>query len=135
MALATDVGGGTSFSMLRTMHEAYKVAQMGGRKFDSLDAFYLATLGGAKAMGLDHLIGSFEAGREADFIVLDPAATPLLARRSACARSIRELLFVLMMLGDDRTVAASYVQGRLASVASGAPGAATSGAAGSRTPA
>ena len=117
VALATDVGGGTSFSMLRTMHEAYKVAQMGGRKLNSLDAFYLATLGGAKSLGLDHLIGSFEPGREADFIVLDPAATPLLARRSERTHSIAEKLFVLMMLGDDRAVAATYIQGERAILA------------------
>lgn len=111
VALATDVGGGTSFSMLRTMHEAYKVAQMGGRTFNSLDAFYLATLGGAKSLGLDGQIGSFETSREADFVVLDPAATPLLARRSERARSIEEKLFVLMMLGDDRAIAKTYIQG------------------------
>lgn len=114
VALATDVGGGTSFSMLRTMHEAYKVSQMGGRQFNSLDAFYLATLGGAKSMGLDAFIGSFEPGREADFVVLDPAATPLLARRSEHARTLEEKLFVLMMLGDDRAISATYIQGRRA---------------------
>ena len=117
VALATDVGGGTSFSMLRTMHEAYKVAQMGGRKMDSLDAFYLATLGGAKTLGIDHLIGSFETGREADFIVLDMGATALLKRRSNLARTIGEKLFVLMMLGDDRAVAATYIQGVRAGIA------------------
>jgi guanine deaminase len=117
VALATDVGGGTSFSMLRTMHEAYKVAQMGGHRFDGLDAFYLATLGGAKSLGLDRHIGSFEAGREADFIILDPAATPLLARRSELARNIEEKLFVLMMLGDDRAIAATFIQGIRAGIA------------------
>jgi len=114
VALATDVGGGTSFSMLRTMHEAYKVAQMGGRKFSALDAFYLATLGGARALGLDHRIGSFAPGREADFIVLDPAATPLLERRMERARTLEEKLFVLMMLADDRAVAQTFILGEAA---------------------
>jgi len=111
VALATDVGGGTSFSMLRTMHEAYKVAQMSGRKFNAPDAFYLATLGGAKALGLEDRIGSFAPGREADFIVLDPKATPLLERRMERARTLDEKLFVLMMLGDDRAVAQTFILG------------------------
>ncbi len=116
VALATDVGGGTSFSMLRTMHEAYKVAQMGGHAFDSLDAFYLATLGGARALGMEDCIGSFAAGREADFVVLDPGATTLLARRTqqVPAGNVRELLFALMMLGDDRAVQATYILGEAA---------------------
>ena len=114
VAVATDVGGGTSFSMLRTLHEAYKVAQMGRRAFDSLDAFYLATRGGAKALGLDKQIGSFDTGCEADFIVLDPDATPILSRRMAAAKTLEEKLFLLMMLGDDRAVAETYVMGRKA---------------------
>ena len=112
VALATDVGGGTSFSMLRTMHEAYKVAQLGGRRFDAFDAFYLATLGGARALDLAGRIGSFDAGCEADFVALDPAATPLLARRAG--GSLHERLFTLMMLGDDRAVAATCVLGEVA---------------------
>ncbi len=114
VALATDVGGGTSFSMLRTMHEAYKVAQMGRHTFTALDAFYLATLGGARSLGLDDRIGSFAPGREADFIVLDPQATPLLERRMERTRTLDEKLFVLMMLGDDRAVAQTYIGGAAA---------------------
>jgi guanine deaminase len=112
VALATDVGGGTSFSMLQTLNEAYKVAQMGGHAFTSLDGFYLATLGGAKGLGLDAHIGNFEPGKEADIIALDPAATPLLAHRTALTRTLEEKLFALMVLGDDRAVAATWVLGR-----------------------
>lgn len=112
MALATDVGGGTSFSMLQTMNEAYKVAQMGGHPFTSLDAFYMATLGGARGLGLDAHIGNFDIGKEADFIVLDPRATPLLERRIEQARTLEEKLFVLMILGDDRAIRATAVLGK-----------------------
>jgi hypothetical protein len=89
-ALATDVGAGTSFSMLRTMDEAYKVAQLQDQRLTALRCFYLATLGGARALRLDDRIGSFEAGREADFIVLDPDATPLLERRMRSAKTLEE---------------------------------------------
>ncbi|MGQ0502781.1 MAG: guanine deaminase [Panacagrimonas sp.] len=109
--LATDVGGGTSFSALRTMGEAYKVAQMQGQHLPPLRAFYLATLGGARALHLHDRIGSFRAGNEADFIVLDLAATPLLRRRLGAARSLAEKLLVLMMLGDDRAVRQVYIRG------------------------
>jgi guanine deaminase len=112
LSLATDVGGGTSFSMLQTMNEAYKVARMGGSYLPALRMFYLATLGGARAMQLDGTIGSFVPGAEADFIVLDPQATPLLARRTERTENLEELLFAIAMLGDDRTVAATYAAGR-----------------------
>jgi guanine deaminase len=113
VALGTDVGGGTSFSMLRVMHDAYKVAQLRGNSLSPLSAFYLVTLGAARALDLDGRIGSFKKGREADFVVLDPAATPLLARRAAAARGIAEKLFLLMTLGDDRAIARTYLMGRL----------------------
>ena len=77
-------------------------------------AFYLATLGGARALALDGKIGNFEIGKEADFIVLDPKATALQARRNAAAANVDERLFALMMLGDDRSVAETYVMGALA---------------------
>ncbi len=112
LALATDVGGGTSFSMLQTMNEAYKVARLAGTYLPALRMFYLATLGAARSMGLEGTIGSFAPGAEADFVVLDPQATPLLARRSAGCDSLEELLFALALLGDDRAVAATYAAGR-----------------------
>jgi guanine deaminase len=113
LSLATDVGGGTSFSMLRTMNELYKVARLGGTHLSGLRMFYLATLGGARSMRLADTIGSFAIGSEADFIALDPAATPLLARRTSQAQSLEELLFSLAMLGDERTVAATWSGARL----------------------
>lgn len=112
LALATDVGGGTSLSMLQTLNEAYKVAQMGGHPFTSLDGFYMATLGGARSLGLSAQIGNFDPGKEADYIVIDVAAQPLLARRAAQARTLEEKLFALMILGDDRVIEATAVLGR-----------------------
>lgn len=111
-AVATDVGGGTSFSMLRTLSEAYKVAQLRGQRLSALRAFYLATRGGAKALRLEDRIGSFDAGREADFIVLDPDATPLLSRRMKAAKTLEERLFGWMILGDERAVKETYVAGK-----------------------
>jgi guanine deaminase len=112
VGIGTDVGGGTSFNMLRTLQEAYKVAQLGGQTLSPYRALYLATLGGAQGLGLDDRIGSFEAGKEADFIVVDLAATPLLERRLRYARDLPEKLFTLIMLGDDRSIAATYAMGR-----------------------
>lgn len=111
MGLGTDVGAGTSFSMLQTLNEAYKVLQLGGQSLSAASAFHLATLGGAHSLYLDDRIGNFAPGKEADFVVLDPQATPLLARRSAACATLEERLFVLMMLGDDRVVTATHVLG------------------------
>jgi guanine deaminase len=113
-SIATDVGGGTSFSMLRTLGEAYKVAQLSGQHLSPLRAFYLATLGGARNLGLDDRIGCLAAGSEADFIVLDLRATALIARRTAQSLTLAEKLLVLMTLGDDRAIAGTYILGRRA---------------------
>jgi len=112
VSLATDVGGGTSFSMLQTMNEAYKVARLKGSHLPALRMFYLATLGAARAMQLEGTIGNFAPGAEADFIVVDPQGTPLLQRRSSSVASLEELLFALALLGDDRAIAATYSAGR-----------------------
>jgi guanine deaminase len=114
VGMGTDVGGGTSFSMLRTLGEAYKVARLGGATLTPWRAFYLATRGGARALGLEAVIGSFQPGREADLVVLDPAATPLLARRMGVAHTLEERLFAWMTLGDDRAIAAVHLLGRRA---------------------
>lgn len=111
--LGTDVGAGTSFSLLATMGEAYKVCQLKGQALDPFRALHLATAGGAAILGLADRIGALAPGMEADFLVLDPAATPLLARRTA-GRDLADRLFALQILGDDRAVAATYVAGALA---------------------
>jgi guanine deaminase len=114
VALATDVGGGGSFSLLSMMAEGYKVGQLAGEPLDPLHAFYLATLAGARALHIDDRVGSLAPGKEADFVVLDPAATPLIARRTAQARTPAETLFVLAVLADDRAVERTYLMGELA---------------------
>ncbi|GAA3964745.1 guanine deaminase [Allohahella marinimesophila] len=110
--MATDVGGGTSFSMLQTLNEAYKVAQLQGQTLSPLKAFYLATLGNARMLGLEARVGTLEVGTEADFIMLDYHCTDLIRRRVQRCQSLEERLFVLMMLGDDRAVAATWVNGQ-----------------------
>jgi|SRR5580658_7946188 guanine deaminase len=112
IALATDVGGGSSFSMLRTMADAYRVVHLTGQHLTPLRAFYLATLAGAKQLGLADKIGSFAVGAEADFIVLDPHSTPLLSRRMHQTSRLSERLLLYMVLGDDRAIAHTYVLGQ-----------------------
>jgi guanine deaminase len=114
VGLASDVGGGTSLSMLEVMADAYKVLQLKGQHLNPWRAFYLATLGGAEALSLEDRIGNFAVGKEADFTVLDFDAIPILKHRSGIARDFAERLFALMILGDDRAVAATYVLGELA---------------------
>ena len=111
VGMGTDVGGGTSYSMLRTLSEAYKVSQLKRQRLSPWRAFYLATLGGARALRLDGEIGNFAPGKEADFVVLRLASTPMLERRMRAASTFAEKLFALMMLGDDRAVAATYILG------------------------
>lgn len=113
-ALATDVGGGTSYSMLRTAAEAYKVLQLQGQNLPALTAFHAMTRGNAEALGLGDEIGVLEPGRWADVVALDARATPAMAHRMETVHDLEEELFVLMTLGDDRAVAATYVQGRRA---------------------
>ena len=111
VGIGSDIGAGTSFSLLQTLNEAYKVEQLQGRSLEPFKALYLATLGGARALGLDGLIGSLAPGHEADFVVLDPQATPLLRFRLEQAQSLAERLAVLLTLGDDRVVRETFVAG------------------------
>ncbi len=111
VGIGTDVGAGTSFSILHTLGEAYKVGQLRGTALDPFHALYLATLGGARALDLGDRIGNLAPGKEADFLVLDLAATPLLARRLAGDRSLENRLFALTVLGDDRVVERTYLAG------------------------
>ena len=113
MAIA-DVGAGTGFSLLRTLGDAYSVSQARAAPLSGLRGFYLATLGGARALYLDDCIGNFQPGREADFVVLEWAATPELAWRLERCTSLAERLFALMMLGDERCVVATHVMGEAA---------------------
>ena len=112
VGVATDVAGGTSYSRLQTLAEAYKVARLKGCEFTALDGFYLATLGNARGLGLEGEIGTLEAGAWADIVVLDPAATEVLAARDELSESLEDTLFALMMLGDDRAVRQVYIRGQ-----------------------
>ncbi len=111
VGLATDVGGGSSFSMLATMRAAYEIAQLRGHSLHPVQAFHLATLGSAKVLRMEHQIGNLVTGYEADIVVLDPKSRPILAERVSQARSIEDVLFALMILGDDRAVRATYIFG------------------------
>ncbi|MEA5472226.1 guanine deaminase [Spirulina sp. 06S082] len=121
VGLGTDVGAGTSFSLLQTANEGYKVSQLQGRKLSSFQALFLATLGGAKALNLEEKIGNFDVGKEADFIVVNLQATPLMALRNSgelpqTLAEIGDRTFALMMLGDDRAISATYILGDRAKI-------------------
>ncbi|PSB35217.1 guanine deaminase [Stenomitos frigidus] len=124
VGFGTDVGGGTSFSMLQTSSEAYKVTQLRGQKLSAFQALFLATLGGAKALSLEETLGNFDPGKEADFIVVNPRATPLMARRNPTPiadslEALADQMFATMILGDDRAIHATYIMGELAHGQSG----------------
>ncbi|HEY9010281.1 MAG TPA: guanine deaminase [Devosia sp.] len=112
IAAATDVGGGTSYSMLRTMDEGYKVLQLRGQRLTPLRSFYHMTLGNARAMSLDGEIGALKPGNAADIVVLNSRATPQMALRMETIETLSEELFLLLTCGDDRAVAETYVAGK-----------------------
>ena len=111
VSLASDVGGGTSLSMIRTMADAYKVQAMAGQRLTAWKALHAATLGAAQALSLDHEIGAFEPGRAADVCVWDWAVEPVGARRMEVARSLHEKAFAWMTLADDRHLVETWVAG------------------------
>ena len=112
IGIGTDVGAGTTFNMLQTLGEAYKVGQLQQYRLSAAEAFYHATLGGAHALDLHPHIGNFTPGKEADFVVLDLAVSPLQRLRISNSKDIWERLCVLMTLGDDRNIAETWVNGR-----------------------
>jgi guanine deaminase len=119
VGLGTDVGAGTSFSMLQTANEAYKVAQLRNQTLSPFKALFLATLGGARALNLDDKLGNFEVGKEADFVVLNPQATPIMAFRNGdrlppTLDEVGDRAFSLIIMGGDRAVHATYIMGTLA---------------------
>ncbi|HCN16836.1 MULTISPECIES: guanine deaminase [Psychrobacter] len=111
VSIATDVGAGTSLSMLTTLSEAYKVQQLQSNPLSAHQGLYQITLGNAQSLLLDKKIGNFMPNKEADFVVIDLGATPLLERRMAQTNTLEEQLFVLMMLGDDRVIEQTVVAG------------------------
>ena len=111
IGVATDIGGGTSYGMLETMAEGYKVLQLRGQRLTPLSSFYMMTLGNARALSLEGTIGAIAPGNAADLVVLNAAATPAMALRMATVSTLAEELFLLQTLGDDRAIAEVYVAG------------------------
>lgn len=109
--IATDVGAGTSYSMLQTLNEGYKVLQLQGQSLHPLQAFHWATLGNATVLGLEDKVGSLDAGTDADIVVLNARSTDAMALRMDRAESLPEELFILQMMGDDRAIDEVYVAG------------------------
>lgn len=111
VTMASDVGGGTSLSMLRTLADAYKVQALQGQRLTAWRALHSATLGAAKALSLDAEIGSLEPGRMADVCVWEWAVGPVMQKRMGLAKSLHEKVFAWMMLGDERNLVDTYVAG------------------------
>lgn len=111
VSIASDVGAGTSFCQLKTLGDAYKIGQLQNAALHPYEAFYWLTLGNAKSLQLDHCLGNFYSGKEADFIAIDLAATPLMAHRASQCNNLYEKLFLLMTFGDDRAISQTWVNG------------------------
>lgn len=111
LGIATDIGGGTNYSMLATLGETYKLQMLAGYQPSVHELYFMATLGNAQRLHIDHETGSLDVGKFADVVVLDPGATAVLSSRNELSQSIEDVLFYLMLLGDDRAVKATYVAG------------------------
>ncbi len=114
IGVATDIGGGTSYSMLKTMDEFYKVQQLLGNRLNPFMSFYMITLGNAKTLSLESEIGTLEVGSYADIVVLNSSATPSMALRAKTINHLSEELFLLQTLGDDRAIEQTYIAGKAA---------------------
>lgn len=114
VGIGSDVGAGTTFNALKTLADAYQVAQLQHYRLSVYEACYHATLGAALALALNDVIGNFAVGKETDMVILDPAATPLQRLRQQNGKDIHERLFALMMLGDDRNIYQMLIQGEVA---------------------
>jgi guanine deaminase len=112
VSVASDIGGGTSYSMLKTLDEAYKILQLQGERLNPFDSFYMMTRGNAEALSLVDRIGTLEPGTDADLTVLDMSATPAMALRAEVVNSLADELFLLQTMGDDRSVVETYVAGK-----------------------
>ncbi|MEL7345906.1 MAG: amidohydrolase family protein, partial [Pseudomonadota bacterium] len=112
IGLATDIGGGSSFSMLRTMAASYEIGQLRGRPLHAAELLWLATMGSAEVLGLSNDIGAIAPGKVADLVAIDLAATPAIAQRTQHASSIWDAIFATIMMGDDRSIAQVWVAGR-----------------------
>ncbi|WP_208153154.1 guanine deaminase [Sinorhizobium medicae] len=112
VSVASDIGGGTSYSMMKTLDEAYKILQLQGERLNPFDSFYMMTRGNAEALSLAGRIGTLEPGTDADLAVLDMAATPAMELRAEVVNSLADELFLLQTMGDDRAVVETYVAGK-----------------------
>ena len=111
-AIATDVGGGTSFSMLRTLDEAYKIQQLNNHSLNPLASYFWSTMGNAECLGLQDQIGTIKTGSYADLIILNSKSTPLMRHRMEKCKTIEEELFILQTLGDDRAIESVFIAGK-----------------------
>jgi guanine deaminase len=111
LAVGTDIGGGTSYSMLATLGAAYKVQMLSGYRPSALELFHMATRGNAEVLRLADEVGALDAGKWADIVVIDPKATEVLASRQELSSSLADMLFALAILGDDRAIRATYIAG------------------------